>query len=942
VVISKVYISEFVKIIGFVFILFIVINLNSQEIPPIQVFSPNDYKAEDQNWDITQSDNNFIYIANNAGLLEYNGARWTLYTSPNNDILRSVKSVGDKIYSGGYMDFGFWTKDEFGKLKYKSLVKENTISVNEDEEFWDIIRFENYMIFQSFERIYIYNVEEKNVDVINSEERINKMFLVNESIYFQKINEGLFKIVEGKSELVVSSEDLSNYELVNLFTLGSDLLLQTQQNGFFTYVNGVVEKWNTDSDEFLDSISVYNSIRLKNGGFVLGTISNGVVLLDEDGSLIQKIEQIDGLSNNTILSIKEDTYGNIWLGLDNGIDVINLSSKYRVFIDEQGVLGTVYTSIIVDNILYLGTNQGLFYKTLDSSEKFQFLEGTKGQVWSLTYLKGTLFCGHDEGTFVINNNTAQKISTELGAWVIKPVEGKDNLLLQGNYNGLNILELKNGEWSHRNKISGYGMSSRFVEFYNSNEILVNHEYKGIYKIKLDKDFKKVIKNEKINIEQGLKSSLVTYNGSVLYSYKNGVFRFNRQLETFVMDSTLTRLFSGNTYVSGKLIYEEENNRLWGFTKENIIYVEPGISSGNPEINVIEISDAMRKIKTGFENIMQVKNDKYLIGNSEGYIILDISESTTNSYEVSFNEVSYSSLHNEFNSLDYRKEVELRNRQNRLHFSYSVPNYNKLVSSKYQYKLKGIYDNWSNWSNSSEVNFDNLPYGDYEFKVRAKAGSVVVDNSLSYKFSIEKPWHLKPLAIISYIILGLGILFIIHFLNKRHYKKQKKKVVQQQQRELEMKNLETQRQLVQFKNQNLRLDIENKNRELGAATMNLVKRNELLNTIKDELNRSKSSDDVKRVIRMINTSLNSTNDWKLFEEAFNNVDKDFMKRIKELHPSITPNDLRLCAYLRLNLSSKEIAPLLNISHKSVEVKRYRLRKKMGLEHDQSLADYILKV
>lgn len=936
------YILGFIKAICFVFILFLSLVLNAQEIPPIQVFSPNDYKADDQNWDITQSDDNFIYIANNAGLLEYNGARWTLYKSPNNDILRSVKSVEDKIYSGGYMDFGFWTKDKFGKLNYESLVKENKISVKDDEEFWDIIRFENYMLFQSFERIYIYNVEENSVDVINSEARINKVFLVNESIYFQKINEGLFKIVEGKAELVVSSAELNNYELINLFPLGSDLLLQTQQNGFFSYVNGVVEKWKTDSDDFLDSISVYSSIKLKSGGFVLGTISNGVVLLNEDGSLIQKIEQIDGLSNNTILSIKEDSYGNIWLGLDNGIDVINLSFKYRVFIDERGILGTVYTSIIVDNILYLGTNQGLFYKTLDSNEKFQFLEGTKGQVWSLAYLKGTLFCGHDEGTFVIKSNSAKKISTELGAWIIKPIEGRDNLLLQGNYNGLNVLELKNGEWSHRNKISGYGMSSRFIEFYYSNKILVNHEYKGIYKIKLDEDFRKVIKNEKINIEQGLKSSLVTYNGSVLYSYKNGVFRFNRQSEIFEMDSTLSRLFTGNTYVSGKLIYEEDKNRLWGFTKENIIYVEPGISSGKPEINVIEISDAMRKIKTGFENIMQVNNDKYLIGNSEGYIILDISEAAINSYEVSFNEVSYSSLHNEFISLDYMNETELRNKQNNLHFSYSVPNYNKLVSSKYQYKLIGIYDNWSNWSSTSEVTFDNLPHGDYEFKVRAKVGSVVIDNFLSYKFSIEKPWYLKPLAIVSYIILGLSILFIIHFLNKSYYKKQKEKVVELQQRELEMKNLETQRQLVQFKNQNLRLDIENKNRELGAATMNLVKRNELLNTIKDELNRSKTADDVKRVIRMINTSLNSTNDWKLFEEAFNNVDKDFMKKIKKLHPSITSNDLRLCAYLRLNLSSKEIAPLLNISHKSVEVKRYRLRKKMGLDHDQSLADYILKV
>ena len=114
----------------------------------------------------------------------------------------------------------------------------------------------------------------------------------------------------------------------------------------------------------------------------------------------------------------------------------------------------------------------------------------------------------------------------------------------------------------------------------------------------------------------------------------------------------------------------------------------------------------------------------------------------------------------------------------------------------------------------------------------------------------------------------------------------------------------------------------------------------MKSIKEELSKSKSLNDIKGVVRLINSNLNNTSDWKLFEEAFNNVDKDFMKRIKALHPSITSNDLRLCAYLRLNLSSKEIAPLLNISHKSVEVKRYRLRKKMGLDHDESLTDYIL--
>ncbi|BAO75030.1 helix-turn-helix transcriptional regulator [Winogradskyella sp. PG-2] len=168
------------------------------------------------------------------------------------------------------------------------------------------------------------------------------------------------------------------------------------------------------------------------------------------------------------------------------------------------------------------------------------------------------------------------------------------------------------------------------------------------------------------------------------------------------------------------------------------------------------------------------------------------------------------------------------------------------------------------------------------------------------------------------------------------------MIEKKQRELELEQLQNQRQVIEFKNENLKLDIENKNRELGTATMSIVKRNELLNKIKDELIRSKSLTDVKRVVKTINSSINNTGDWKLFEEAFNNVDKDFMKKIKSIHPTITPNDLRLCAYIRLNLSSKEIAPLLNISHKSVEVKRYRLRKKMKLDHKQSLADYILEI
>jgi FixJ family two-component response regulator len=81
---------------------------------------------------------------------------------------------------------------------------------------------------------------------------------------------------------------------------------------------------------------------------------------------------------------------------------------------------------------------------------------------------------------------------------------------------------------------------------------------------------------------------------------------------------------------------------------------------------------------------------------------------------------------------------------------------------------------------------------------------------------------------------------------------------------------------------------------------------------------------------------------MFEEAFNNADKDFFKKVKKTHPKLTSNDLRLCMYLRMNLSSKEIAPLLNISPRSIEIKRYRLRKKINRERNINLNDYFINL
>jgi DNA-binding CsgD family transcriptional regulator len=190
-----------------------------------------------------------------------------------------------------------------------------------------------------------------------------------------------------------------------------------------------------------------------------------------------------------------------------------------------------------------------------------------------------------------------------------------------------------------------------------------------------------------------------------------------------------------------------------------------------------------------------------------------------------------------------------------------------------------------------------------------------------------------------------LAYYINNAYKKYYFKQNQKLIEENNLLLEIKELENEQQLMKVRNEQLSLDVNTKNRELALSNMSLIKKDELLSLIKEDLKKSSdeaSSRSLKSVINTINKNISEDNAWNVFKEAFDSADKDFLKKVKQAHTSLTPNDLRLCAYLRLNLSSKEIAPLLNISVRSVEIKRYRLRKKMDLLHETGLVEYILSI
>ncbi len=918
-------------------------NLESQERPPIEIYSPKNYEAENQNWAISQTEDKLIYVANSKGLLEFNGAKWTLYPSPNGSILRSVNVINNLIYTGSYREFGYWQKNEFGTLYYTSLSQNLKVEFLEDEEIWTIISIDDYLLFQSLKRIYIYNKLDASYTVINSDTTIYKMLKIDNSIYFQKNKDGIYKIENGIPKLISNDPILKEVKLVNIFKQGGHLLIETENEGFYVFVNEVLQKWSVSINKDIAKYSVYRSIKLQDDSFVLGTRSNGILHVIPKGNMDYEVKSIEGLSNNTVLSIFEDLENNIWVGLQSGINCINIKSPFSTYNDEDDIIGEVYASIIFQNNLYLGTNRGLFFKPIGYIEQFKFIEGTQGQVWSLVEIDNSLFCGHDFGTFIINQSTAKKIKDTSGTWNIVPINGREDLLLEGNYNGLDIIEKRNNTWVFKNKIEGFDISSRFFELYGKNKLLISHEHRGVYDVALNSDFTRATKVTRDSTKaRGSKSSLLKYNNDIIYSSSRGVFKYNLKSNKFDKDTTLSALIQSDEYLSGKLIHNQETNTIWGFSKKNLNYISTSNLSATPRLNKVAFSESLPKVSTGNENIYHLIDQKYLIGTSTGYIIMDLSKVDNKVYEVSINSILESDLSNAEHTIDKSLIGEFKSKNNNVEFTYSVAEYDKYLDTQYQYQLEGMYPKWSNWSSSANALFKNLPYGNYTFNVRARVGNSITSNVASYSFKIQSPWYLSITMIAIYVFIVILLSMILHNVYKQYYKKQREKLIQKTERELDVKELENKQQLMLFNNEKLKQDIENKSRELGISTMSLIKKNEFLNNIKRELKNLDDSNGLKQIIKIIDRNINNTDDWHVFEEAFNSADKDFLKRIKEEHPDLTPNDLRLCAYLRLNLSSKEIAPLLNISSRSVEVKRYRLRKKIGLQHESSLADYILQI
>jgi ligand-binding sensor domain-containing protein/DNA-binding CsgD family transcriptional regulator len=922
----------------FLILFFFSLSIYTQSFPPIQSYTPQEYSAANQNWKISETSKNEILFANSEALLLFNGTSWNKYSSPNGSIVRSVKNIDDKIYIGSHSDFGFFQKSNNGVLVYTSLVEKLNLIIEEDEEFWNILLLDNWIIFQSISRLIFIDKNNNDVKYLKLKGIINNSFSIDKQIYIA-LNTGLFKLVNGQSELVIDSNQLPS-QIVNIFNSENGLLILTSKHGFYLEKSpGVLIRVNSSLDSLNDGFSIFSAIQLQDSSYALGSVGQGLFLLDSDLKSLKKIDKSRGLANNTVLSLYEDIKNNIWLGLDNGITVINNDSPFSIYSDSDGVLGTIYATKLFNKILYVGTNQGLFFKKYNTDEPFRLIKETSGQVWSLIEIDNTLFCGHNNGTFIVSNGSVKKISNTNGSWTFRKISNDSSDVLEGSYYGLKILSKVNEQWIVKNNITGFDISSRFFEISNNGKIIVSHGYKGVYKLSVNSDFTNIIDYELDSIAlKGGNTSLAKFDNNIYYNYDKGMLKYNSLSNDFSKDTLLSNLSSKDLLYG--IIRNDFDGKLWLFSENNIHYVYKDLVSGNKKVSSIVSTNQLRR--TVFENISKIDESNYVIGTNNGYITLDLDKYKLLPPKVNISKIESYELNQNPISVNNEEFIQFESSFNNLRFHTNVSNYQKFQPITFEYLLEGYLPEWVSVKESPFIEFNNLKPGDYEFRVRARVGDFYSSNVDSISFSVESPWYFSNFMIANYFLVFAIVFFLFNRSYEKYYREKEQKIIRTNQNKLELIEIEKKQALMAVENIKLQNDIESKNRELAVSTMSMIKKNQFLSKIKSDLKKSESGDKIFSVIKMIDRNLNNKDDWKFFEEAFNNADKDFLKKVKSTHPSLTNNDLRLCAYLRLNLSSKDIAPLLNISLSSVEIKRYRLRKKMQLTHNEGLTDHLLSL
>ena len=906
----------------------------AQYTPYFQNFSLSEYNAGNQNWGISRAENGMLYAANNNGLLEYDGINWDFYELPNKTTIRSVLAHKGLVYTGSYEEFGYWKKNLKGRLVYTSLSDLVKDKISPNEEFWQITPFKEGIVLRSFLNIYIFKLD-GTIDKIKPKSVVISCSIVDGKLYVATLNNGIFEYKNNQLVLKIMDASIQNTKVLSITKYKGNLLLTTSLKGCFIYQNNTLKPANFEINNVIKQHLLNGFSVLKNGNMAFGTIKNGVYFTNEEGKLLFYINKENGLINNTVLSQDLDSENKLWLGLDNGIAYIDLNNNNLFFNDVSGKLGAVYDVIKFNGIIYLGSNTGLFY--IDKDAKLQFIKESQGQVWNLKIIDGELFCGHNEGTFLVKDFALKLISPVTGGWVIKKVPEHNNIYIEGTYTGLVRLKKESGSWKAK-RLGKTTMPIKYLVFEDQNTIWAAHAYKGLYKMKFDETYETITSIENYN-----KKGVFSDFNVRAYKIKNDIcFKTNDGWLKYepMLDSIVPYKFLNENFGLGSYIISEDDMKQMVLKRSSDAITFKSFFNDDNEI-ALSNNYFENRLIVGNENVSKINDTTFALNLNNGFMLIDSKSKT----KVVLMKPTIETIEIDKTLIDVKPNEAIKIKLNSS-FGVSIAS-PKSSSHFFEYTISEL--DASKWKKleKSKLELTSLKDGTYTILFRTSNNLGKHSDMAKIQLKVLPPWYKDTLGMVIYMALLIFGIWIFYYINKRKIALEQRllkiKYAKEQQEIVREKNLESEKRIVQLKNESLRNEVKLKSKQLANTALALVKKNETLQEIKKELALSKDGFDnqyaFKKILKKVDNSIAHKDEWKVFESNFNQVHEDFFNSLKTKHAALTPKDLKICAYIKMNLSNKEIAPLLNVSVRGLETHRYRLKKKLDLENDISVSHYL---
>ncbi|MEO6732464.1 MAG: two-component regulator propeller domain-containing protein [Ferruginibacter sp.] len=945
------------------------IGQNTIGLPQIINYNNNDFQGGTQTWDIKQDNNGIMYFANNEGLVSFDGSHWSVYPLPNKTVVRSLFIDKDnKIYVGGQDEFGYYTPAANGTLVYISLKNLLPKPQNQFADIWDIEPYGESIFFRATDRIF--ELKNNSIQVFPSGSEWRFIKQVGSKLIAQDRMQGLLQYKNNGWYPFGSKAPFDNLLVSGIIEVSSDhYIISTLKNGLFVLNNGIVSKNITDAEQDLVRSQTYALTAMNTTEFVAGTVSEGCIIMNFKGEIVQKITHAEGLQNNNVLCLFLDNNKNLWAGLNNGISYIAYNSAIKHIRPKKTSDLSGYSTRIFNDRLYIATSDGAHVVPLADQNKdlsfskgdFTQIKSSGGQVWQIDEVNQQLLMGYNDGIFVIRGNEAFPIKQGTGAWLFAPTSSifPSGTILTGTYNGLEMLSFSGANFSDIGKIEGANESFRFLAIDNNKDIWASHPYRGVFKIQLSPDQKKCTV-ALLTAKDGLPSSLGNYvykiKNRVVFATEKGIYEYDAGAKKFIPSAFLTPIF-GTMEI--RYLKEDPEGNIWFCSGKQLGVVNFNKSGDGKPSTITYFPELTGHILTGAENVYPFNKENIFIGSEKGIVHLNYEKyiAIKPTFKVLFHQVraigpSDSIIYGGHfinpgkTSFTQNKILKFRNSYNSFHFEYSAPAYGSQNNIEYSYQLIGYDEKWSAWSAKTEKDYTNLPHGKYDFQVKARDNLGNQSGVTKYSFVVNAAWYNTIWAYLFYTILFLLILYLLNIREKKKLQLQQNSFDEEQKRLITLHQLElekSEKEIIKLQNKKLTNDVVFKNKELADVSMHLVERSDALAKVKDELQKlyknTSNNNDVKKVIQLLNDVEKNNDNWEQFSSHFDDVNNGFLKKIKSKYPFLSNTDLKVCAYLQLNLSSKEIAQLMNISVRGVEISRYRLRKKLQIPTEQTLNDFL---